>query len=120
MAFLAVLAVWCELMEQAPVQRRIGALADRREALKRDLTASKRRAPQVSRGISFAKRTVDKLKLMRGQTAAQAAKNLSRPDFARTIRLPYICSLNSACRWSAAPARYSPYTSSICFRCRIR
>jgi len=68
-------------MERAPVQRLIGALADRREALKRDLTASKRRAPQVSRGISFAKRTVDKLKLMRGQTAAQAAKKLVQAGF---------------------------------------
>ena len=68
-------------MERAPVQRRIGALADRREVLKRDLTASKRRAPQVLRGIGFAKRAVDKLKLMRGQTAAQAAKKLVQAGF---------------------------------------
>lgn len=80
-AFLAVLTVWRALLERSPVHRRIGALADRREALKRDMTASKRRAPQVSRSVGVARQTVEKFKLMRGQTAAQAAKKLVRAGF---------------------------------------
>lgn len=80
-AFFAVLTVWRAMLERSPVQRRIGALAGRREALKHELTASKRRAPQVSRSVGFAKRTVERLKLMRGQTAALAAKKLVRAGF---------------------------------------
>lgn len=80
-ALLAVLTVWRALMERTPVQRRINGLADRRDALKRDLTASKRRGPQVSRSVGVAKRTVERLKLMRGQTAAQAAKKLVQAGF---------------------------------------
>ena len=72
-AFFAVLTVWRAMLERSPVQRRIGALADRRDMLKRELTASKRRTPQVSRSINIARRTVHKFKLMRSQTAAQAA-----------------------------------------------
>ena len=80
-AFFAVLTVWRAMLERSPVQRRIGALAGPREALKHELTASKRRAPQVSRSVGFAKRTVERLKLMRGQTAALAAKKLVRAGF---------------------------------------
>ncbi len=80
-AFFAVMAVWRAMLERSPVQRRIGALAGRREALKHNLTAAKRRGVQVSASLSFAKRTVEKLKLMRGQTAAVAAKKLVRAGF---------------------------------------
>jgi hypothetical protein len=95
-AFLAVLTVWRAMLERSPVQRRIGALAGRREALKRDLTASKHRAPQVSRSVGFAKRTVEKLKLMRGQTASP--RSWFGRGFARTTRSPSICSRSSVCR----------------------
>ncbi len=80
-AFLAVLTVWRAMLERTPVQRRIGALSGRRDALKRDLTASKRRTPQVSRSVGVARQTVEKLKLLRGQTAALAAKKLVRAGF---------------------------------------
>jgi tight adherence protein C len=80
-AFLAVLTVWRAMLERTPVQRRIGALSGRREMLKRNLTASRRRAPQVSRSVGVAKRTVEKLKLMRGKTAALAAKKLVRAGY---------------------------------------
>ncbi|NKB59901.1 MAG: type II secretion system F family protein [Alphaproteobacteria bacterium] len=80
-AFFAVLAMWRAMLERTPVQRRIGALSERREALKQDLTTSKRRAPQISRSVGLAKRTVEKLKLMRGQTAALAAKKLVRAGY---------------------------------------
>ena len=80
-AFLAVMTVWRALLERTPVNRRIGALADRRDALKRDLIASNRRAPQTSRGVGFAKNTVDKLKQMKGKTAALAAKKLVRAGY---------------------------------------
>ena len=49
--------------------------------LKRELTASKRRTPQVSRSINIARRTVHKFKLMRSQTAAQAAEKLLQAGF---------------------------------------
>jgi tight adherence protein C len=80
-AFFAVLTVWRAMLERTPVQRRINALADRRDMLKRQMTASARRAPQVSRSVSIAKRTVEKFKLMRGQTAAQATKKLVQAGY---------------------------------------
>lgn len=80
-AFFSVLTVWRAMLERSPLQRRISALAGRRDALKRELTAAKRRGTQVSRSVGFAKRTVERLKLMRGQTAAQAAKKLVQAGF---------------------------------------
>lgn len=80
-AFFSVLTVWRAMLERSPLQKRIGALADRREALKRDLTAAKRRGVQVSRSVGLAKRTVERLKLMRGRTASDAAKKLVQAGF---------------------------------------
>lgn len=80
-ACLAVLTVWWALLDRTPVQRRIGALAGRREALKSDLLAPRRRPQAASQGVGVARKIVEKLKLMRGKTAALAAKKLVRAGF---------------------------------------
>ncbi len=80
-ACLAVLTVWWALLDRAPVQRRIGALAGRREALKSDLLAPRRRPTATSNSVGAARQIVEKLKLMRGQTAAIAAKKLVQAGF---------------------------------------
>lgn len=80
-AFLAVLTFWRAILDRGPLQRRIGALSERRDALRRDLIAPRRRNLTAARSVGLARRVVNKLKLLRGQTAALAAKRLVRAGY---------------------------------------
>lgn len=80
-AFFAVMAFWRTLLERTPVYRRINALADRREVLRRGLLAPQRRGAATSRGVGIARRIVEKLELKRGETAEQATRKLARAGF---------------------------------------
>ena len=80
-AFLSVLTFWRAILDRGPLQRRIGALSARREALKRALNAPRRRNSTAARGVGLARRIVDGLKLLRGQTAALAGRRLVRAGY---------------------------------------
>jgi len=80
-AFLSVLTFWRAIVDRGPLRRRISALSERREVLKRDLSAPRRRNVAAARSVGLARRIVDGLKLLRGQTAAQATKRLVRAGY---------------------------------------
>lgn len=80
-AFLSVMTFWRAIMDYGPLQRRIASLSQRREDLKQNLNAPRRRNLTAARSVGLARRVVDSLKLMRGQTAALAAKRLVRAGF---------------------------------------
>lgn len=80
-AFLSVMTFWRAIMDYGPLQRRITSLSQRREDLKQKLNAPRRRNLTAARSVGLARRIVDSLKLMRGQTAALAAKRLVRAGF---------------------------------------
>ncbi len=77
-AFLVVLAVWNAALSRDPMQGRIKALQERREALRAGFIAPQKRRSTIKKmkGVGTMRQVVDKLKLMQGQQTKKAQTKL--------------------------------------------
>jgi tight adherence protein C len=73
---LSVALVWRALLEKAPAQRRIKAIADRRANLRRAMSAPKRRGRAET--LNLARRTLRYFRLMTGKPVENARSKLIR------------------------------------------
>jgi tight adherence protein C len=77
-AFLTVYLVWQALLVRSPGQRRTKELATRREALRAGVTAAPKRADKRTESLDVMRRTVNWLKLLRGQHGQRTADRLAQ------------------------------------------
>ena len=80
-AFAVVLLIWFAFVERDPLAARLKSLQARRAALKGDLSRTARKIERPTTKISVMRRIVERLKLARGKTAADAATKLSQAGF---------------------------------------
>ena len=76
--FLTILLVWQALVVRNPGLRRVKALATRREALRAGITAAPKRAQSRENSLNLMRRTVNRLKLMRGRHGQRTADKLAK------------------------------------------
>jgi tight adherence protein C len=76
---LGIVIVWRALLEKAPAQRRIKAIAERRSNLRQAMTAPKRRGKIET--LNVARRTLRYFRLMTGKPVENARTKLSRAGF---------------------------------------
>jgi tight adherence protein C len=76
---LGIIIVWRALLEKAPAQRRIKAIADRRANLRQSLNAPKRRTKIET--LNVARRTLRHFRLMTGKPVENARSKLMRAGF---------------------------------------
>ena len=79
-AISMVLLVWYALIDRDPLPARLKALEARRKALKAGIVAPTRRQPLSSRR-SWMRETVQRLKLMKGQSTAKLSLTLARAGY---------------------------------------
>ncbi len=76
---IGIVIVWRALLEKAPAQRRIKAIADRRANLRQAMTAPKRRTKIET--LNVARRTLRHFRLMTGKPVENARSKLMRAGF---------------------------------------
>ena len=76
--FLTILLVWQALVVRNPGLRRVKALASRRDALRAGITAAPKRAQSRENSLNLMRRTVNRLKLMRGRHGQRTADKLAK------------------------------------------
>ena len=76
--FLTILLVWQALVVRNPGLRRVKGLAMRRNALRAGITAAPKRAQSRENSLNLMRRTVNRLKLMRGRHGQRTADKLAR------------------------------------------
>jgi tight adherence protein C len=76
--FLTILLVWQALVVRNPGLRRVKALATRRAALRAGITAAPKRAQSRENSLNLMRRTVNRLKLMRGRHGQRTADKLAK------------------------------------------
>ncbi len=76
--FLSVMAVWSTLLETKPYSMRIKTLVARRLELKESVTAPQKRQTRRDLGLTFMRRIVAKLKLLRTEQAERIAEKLAQ------------------------------------------
>ena len=76
--FLTILLVWQALVVRNPGLRRVKALATRRDALRAGITAAPKRAQSRENSLNLMRRTVNRLKLMRGRHGQRTADKLAK------------------------------------------
>ena len=76
--FLTILLVWQALVVRNPGLRRVKALATRRNALRAGITAAPKRAQSRENSLNLMRRTVNRLKLMRGRHGQRTADKLAK------------------------------------------
>ncbi len=76
--FLSILLVWQALVVRNPGLRRVKGLASRRDALRAGITAAPKRAQSRENSLNLMRRTVNRLKLMRGRHGQRTADKLAR------------------------------------------
>jgi tight adherence protein C len=77
-AFLTVYLVWQALLIRTPGQRRLKELATRRDALRAGITAAPKRGDRRAESLDVMRRTVNWLKLLRGQQGQRTAERLAQ------------------------------------------
>jgi len=76
--FLTILLVWQALVVRNPGMRRVKTLATRRDALRAGITAAPKRAQSRENSLNVMRRTVNRLKLMRGRKGQRTADKLAK------------------------------------------
>ncbi len=76
--FLTILLVWQALVVRNPGLRRVKALATRRDSLRAGITAAPKRAQSRENSLNLMRRTVNRLKLMRGRHGQRTADKLAK------------------------------------------
>ncbi len=77
-AFITVVLVWQALLVKSPNQQRVKELAARRDALRAGMTAAVKRGDNHANSMDLMRRTVNKLKLLQGQTAQRIVDKLAQ------------------------------------------
>jgi tight adherence protein C len=77
-AFLTVYLIWQALLVRSPGQQRMKGLAVRRDALRAGITAAPKRADKRADSLDVMRRTVNWLKLLRGQHGQRTAERLAQ------------------------------------------
>ncbi len=76
--FLTILLVWQALVVRNPGLRRVKALTSRRDALRAGITAAPKRTQSRENSLNLMRRTVNRLKLMRGRHGQRTADKLAK------------------------------------------
>lgn len=76
--FLSIVLVWQALVVRNPGLRRVKGLASRRDALRAGITAAPKRAQSRENSLNLMRRTVNRLKLMRGRHGQRTADKLAK------------------------------------------
>lgn len=78
-AFVAIIVVmiWRSTIERAPAQRAVKAISQRRDELRAELNQSQRRSANTE-AVDFARRTLDRFKLLSGKPVDAASAKLVR------------------------------------------
>lgn len=84
---LAVVVIWRSTIERMPAQRAVKAITERRAELRADLNKTQRRSTNTE-AVDFARRTMDRFKLLSGKPVDAASTKLMRAGIRSRDAIP--------------------------------